>query len=75
MAGRGKRRRLGRRRKKAKIKMALEMLADGEPIEKIIKYSKLNAEKINGVIVHIIGVIAPFIFYQKILRKISIYSA
>lgn len=30
----------------ARIEMALDMLRDGEPIEKIIRYCKLSKEKV-----------------------------
>ncbi|NUM36855.1 MAG: hypothetical protein HUU50_20110 [Candidatus Brocadiae bacterium] len=33
-------------REEAKILIAKEMLAEGEPIEKIVKYSKLSQDKI-----------------------------
>jgi hypothetical protein len=33
-------------REEGKIEMAIEMLKDGEPIEKIIKYSKLSENDI-----------------------------
>ena len=33
-------------REEGKLEMAIEMLKDGEPIEKIVKYSKLSENEI-----------------------------
>jgi len=45
----GKEKGLAEGKEKAKIEMALEMLANGEPIKTIMKYTKLTEEKINSL--------------------------